>query len=192
MALTRTLTRRSFLLSAPSAGLLAACAPMSNGVGNDNAAKIDARVDKTRDYMLASFPSARDLAAKAKGILYMPLVTDAGFVFFGGSYGQGALRVNGATVDYYSATSASFGLQIGAQQYAHVLFFLTDAALAEFRRSSGWVAGANIRYATPTQGGTLGKDTTEVQKPVVAYVFGQQGLIVGASLQGTKYSRIIP
>jgi len=165
---------------------------MSNGVGNDNAAKIDARVDKTRDYMLATFPSARDLAAKAKGILYMPLVTDAGFIFLGGSYGQGALRVNGATVDYYSATSASVGLQLGAQQYAHVLFFLTDAALSEFRHSSGWVAGANVRYATPEQGGTLGKDTTEVQKPVVAYIFGQQGLILGASLKGTKYTRIIP
>lgn len=187
------LTRRSFLLSAPSVGFLAACSStMGNGVGNENAAQIDARVDKTRDYMLASFPSARELAQKAKGILYMPLVTDAGFVFFGGSYGRGALRINGATVDYYSAASASLGLQLGAQQYAHVLFFLTDAVLQDFRRSSGWVAGANVRYATLDQGAMLAKDTTEMQTPVVAYVFGQQGLILGASLQGTKYTRIIP
>ena len=192
MALKDHLTRRSFLLSVPSAGLLAGCSSLGNGVGNSNAAEIDARVDKTRDYMLATYPSTRDLRAKAKGILYMPLVTEAGFIFLGGSYGRGALRINGATVDYYSATSASVGLQLGAQQYAHVLFFLTDAALADFRRSSGWVAGANIRYATPDQGATLSKDTTEMQQPVVAYIFGQQGLIVGASLQGTKYTRIIP
>jgi len=28
--------------------------------------------------------------------------------------------------------------------------------------------------------------------PVVAFVFGQAGLIAGASIAGTKYTRIIP
>ena len=64
----------------------------------------------------------------------MPLVTEAGFGF-GGSYGRGALRIEGVTVDYYSATKATFGFQIGAQQYAHALFFMTPEALEEFRRS---------------------------------------------------------
>ncbi len=63
----------------------------------------------------------------------MPLVTEAG-LFFGGAYGRGALRIDNVTVDYYSTTKATYGLQIGAQQYAHALFFMTDSALAEFRR----------------------------------------------------------
>jgi lipid-binding SYLF domain-containing protein len=192
MTLTRdSLTRRSFLLTVPAAGLLAACSQsLGNGVGTENAAQIDARVDRTRDYLFSTYPGTQDLSQQARGVLYMPLVTEAGF-FFGGSYGRGALRINDVTVDYYSATTASVGFTFGAQQYAHALFFMTDAALENFRRSSGWVAGADLKYATPDQGGSIGAATTQLD-PVVALVFGQQGLIVGASLAGTKYTRIIP
>ncbi|MFV0408291.1 MAG: twin-arginine translocation pathway signal, partial [Paracoccus sp. (in: a-proteobacteria)] len=35
-------------------------------------------------------------------------------------------------------------------------------------------------------------DTITVQQPVVAMIFGQSGLMAGASIAGTKYSRIIP
>ena len=187
-----TYDRRRFLtvMAAPMA--LAACnSPiLGNGVGSNGAAKIDARVDATRDYLYSRYPGTKELAASAKGVLFLPLVTEVGFGI-GGSFGRGALRIKDVTVDYYSATGASFGLQIGAQQYAHALFFLTEDGLANFRRSNGWVAGAGIHYATPDEGGSIGKDTTELD-PVVALIFGQQGLIAGATLQGVKYSRIIP
>lgn len=181
------ISRRNFLVTAGATAGLAAC---SNGVGGDGGQKLDARVDATRDFLFNRYPGTRDLAKSSFGVLYMPLITEAGFGI-GGSYGQGALRINDVTVDYYSSAKATFGLQIGAQQYAHALFFLTEAALGDFRRSSGWAAGADVRYATPDQGASLGKDTTELS-PVVALVFGQSGLIAGATLSGTKYTRIIP
>jgi lipid-binding SYLF domain-containing protein len=179
-------TRRGVMLGL-GAGLLAGCA---NGVGSNGAAQIDARVDATQQFLFSRYPGTADLAQQAAGVLYMPLVTEAGFGF-GGSYGRGALRIGGATVDYYSATKATVGFQIGAQQYAHALFFMTPAALEEFRRSPGWAASADIRYATPEQGASIGKETTELD-PVIALVFGQQGLIAGATLGGVKYTRIIP
>ena len=187
-----TYDRRQFLAFLAAPMTLAACnSPiLGNGVGSNGATKIDARVDATRDYLYSRYPGTRELASTAKGVLFMPLVTEVGFGI-GGSYGRGALRINDVTVDYYSAASASIGFQIGAQQYAHALFFLTEDALANFRRGNGWVAGAGIRYATPDQGGSIGKDTTELD-PVVALIFGQQGLIAGVTLQGVKYSRIIP
>lgn len=181
------LTRRGLVLAGGAATLLAAC---GNGVGSGGAAQIDARVDATRDFLFNTYPGTRDLAQQAAGVLFMPLITEAGLIY-GGGYGRGALRVGGVTVDYYSATKATFGLQIGAQQYAHALFFMTEAALGQFRRSPGWAAGADLRYATPQQGASLGKETTELE-PVIALVFGQQGLIAGATLAGTKYTRIIP
>ena len=182
------ITRRGVIVGGGSAALLtAAC---GNGIGSSGAVKIDARVDATQSYLFDRYPGTRDLAARAAGVLYMPLVTEAGLIW-GGSYGRGALRIAGATVDYYSATKASVGLQIGAQQYAHALFFMTEPALAEFRRSSGWAAAADLRYATPDEGASIGKATTEID-PVIALVFGQQGLIAGASLAGVKYTRIIP
>ncbi|NPD15665.1 twin-arginine translocation pathway signal [Xinfangfangia sp. D13-10-4-6] len=182
------LTRRALLAGAGSATLLtAAC---GNGVGSNGAAQIDARVDATQNYLFGRYPGTRELASRANGVLYMPLMTEAGFVW-GGAFGRGALRIQGATVDYYSATKASVGLQIGAQQYAHALFFMTPSAMEEFRRSSGWAASADLRYATPEEGASIGKATTE-SEPVIALIFGQQGLIAGATLAGVKYTRIIP
>ncbi|SHM19089.1 Lipid-binding SYLF domain-containing protein [Roseovarius litoreus] len=183
------LTRRAFTLGAMAGTpLLAAC---GNGVGSNNAQKIDARVDTTLNYLYTQYPNTRDLAAKSTGMLVMPLVTEAGFLF-GGGYGRGALRINNTTVDYYSATKGSVGLQIGAQQFAHVLFFMTEDALERFRRSSGWVAGADIEYVFNDRGENIRADTTTSTAPVVAVIFGQAGAMAGASLEGIKYTRIIP
>lgn len=186
---THAITRRSFALGAlAGTGVLAAC---GNGIGNNNGTRIDARVDATLSEMYSSFPNTVDLANKANGLLVMPLVTEAG-LGLGGAFGRGALRVGGATVDYYSVAKASGGLQIGAQQYAHVLFFMTDQALGDFRRSSGWAAGADIEYVVSDRGDSVAADTTTVLSPVLAAVFGRAGLRVGATLEGTKYTRIIP
>ncbi|WP_298835953.1 YSC84-related protein [uncultured Roseobacter sp.] len=183
------ISRRGFTLMAlAGTAVTAAC---GNGIGSPGGAQIDARVDATLQQMYAAYPNTRNLAEKANGILVMPLVTEAGFGF-GGAYGQGALRVNDITVDYYSTTKITGGLQIGAQQYAHVLFFMTEDALAGFRRSSGWAAGGDIEYVVSDQGDGVSANTTTALAPVIAAVFGRAGLRVGATLQGTKYSRIIP
>ena len=181
-------SRRGFTL-ALGAGLLAA--GCGNGVGSNGAARIDARVDATLNALYRDYPGTVSLRDKSTGILVMPLVTEAG-LGLGGAYGRGALRVRNATVDYYSVTKASGGLQIGAQQYAHVLFFMTEEALASFRRSPGWTAGANVEYAIPEGGETLAAETLTSTSPVIAVIFGQSGLRLGATLEGSKYTRIIP
>ncbi len=180
--------RRAVLTGAAAMLALSAC---GNGVGSEGATKLDARVEATLSYLDNTYPGTRDLREKSVGMLVMPLVTEAG-LGVGASYGRGALRVNDITVDYYSAAQASFGLQIGAQQYAHVLYFMTEEALAEFRTSSGWAAGADVEYVANDRGGNLSAETTTVLAPVIAIVFGQAGLLAGASVEGTKYTRIIP
>lgn len=157
------------------------------GIGS--AAGIERRVDVTRDYLLSAYPEAAPMVQNARGVLYMPLVTEVA-LGPGGSYGEGALRVNGQTVDYYSAAQASVGLQAGAQQYAHALIFNSDAALAAFRASPGWTAGADAFYALPSGGIAAGIDTLTATHPVVAMIFGQAGLMAGAAIEGTKYTRI--
>ena len=183
------LTRRSFAFGAlATTGLTAAC---GNGVGSSGAATIDARVDATLNQMYSLYPNTITLSEKATGMLVMPLVTEAGFMF-GGGYGRGALRIDGATVDYYSTIKGNAGLQIGVQQYAHVLFFMTEDALSGFRRASGWTAGADIGYVVKDKGDTLATDTNSLTSPILAAIFGQAGLQIGASLEGSKYTRIIP
>lgn len=183
------LTRRGFgLMALAGLSLTAAC---GNGVDSKGAATIDARVSATLTEMYRQFPNTRTLADKSTGMLIMPLVTEAGFGF-GGAYGRGALQVNEATVDYYSTTKVSGGLQIGAQQYAHVLFFMTEDALGDFRRGAGWTAGAGLEYVISDKGDSISADTDTLLSPVLAAIFGQAGLRVGATLEGSKYTRIIP
>ena len=180
--------RRALLSGAAATFALSAC---GNGIGSSGGATIDARADAALNFLDTNFPGTRDLRDKAVGMLVMPLITEASFGV-GGTFGRGALRVNDVTVDYYSAAQASIGFQIGAQQFAHVLYFMTEEALADFRTSSGYAAGADVKYALNDQGGNLSTDTTTILSPVIAVVFGQAGLIAGASLEGTKYTRIIP
>lgn len=182
------ISRRGLLAGGGAALALAGC---SNAVGNNGAAQLDARVDQTHQFLMQTYPSAAQMIQNARGVLYMPLMTSAA-LGIGGAYGQGALRIGGATVDYYSATRASLGLQAGAQQYAHVLIFQTEPALAAFRAAPGWVAEADAYYAVPQGGMAMGADTVTTQHPVVALIFGQSGLMAGASIAGTKYTRIIP
>ncbi len=182
------ISRRLFVAGALAPLALAAC---SNGIGSQGAAEIDARATAALDYLYRTYPDTQGLAQRASGILVMPLMTKIG-LGLGGTYGRGVLRVGNTTVDYYSAASASAGIQIGAQQYSHVLFFMTPDALADFRASPGWVAGAGVDYAIAGEGETLLADTTTSMSRVIAVIFGQSGLRVGATIEGTKYTRIIP
>ena len=183
------ITRRGLIAGLGGTGVvLAGC---GNPVGGPGPDILDARVDAMRDFLFQRYPGTRELDENAHGVLYMPLVTEGG-LFLGGAYGRGALRIGGVTVDYYSATRASVGFQIGAQQYAHALFFMSREALEDFRASEGWAVSADVRYATPEGGAAAGMDTITRQTPIIALVFGQAGLIAGASLSGVRYARIVP
>lgn len=157
----------------------------------EDAEKIDARVDVTLNQLYAQYPNVRDLSSRAAGILVIPLVTEAGF-FWGGGYGRGALRVNGQTQDYYSTASAGYGFQFGAQQYSHALFFMTEQSLEDFRISPGWALSGDAEYTLLSGGESLRAETTTALAPVIAVVFGQSGLKFGVSIEGQKYTRIIP
>ncbi len=184
-----SLSRRGFMLA--SGASLVGLSACGNGIGGRGPETIDARVDSTLAEMYRQYPNTVSLAQKANGMLVMPLITEAG-LGFGGAYGRGALRVGDVTVDYYSVLKGSGGFQIGAQQFAHVLFFMTEQALSDFRKSPGWAAGADLEYVISNRGDSLSAETTTVFSPVLAAVFGRAGLRVGATLEGTKYTRIIP
>jgi lipid-binding SYLF domain-containing protein len=178
-------TRRAFLVGTASS--VAAC---GNGIGNSRGAKIDYRTELAMQQMFDELPGTRDLADRAAGMLVMPTITKAGFGF-GAAYGEGALLIGGAPVDYYSIAQGTYGFQIGLQQYAHTVFFMNQDSLANFRSSNGWQIGADAEYVFKNDGDNVGVDTTELRSPVVAAIYGRAGLSVGATLEGTKYSRII-
>lgn len=127
----------------------------------------------------------------AKGVLVMPNITKAGFVV-GGKYGQGALRVGGKTVGYYSLTEGSVGWQIGAEKYDMVILFMTDEALKKFRSSKGWEAGVDAEITLIEVGADVSVETLRSQHPVAGFVFDQKGLMGGVSVKGAKFTKINP
>lgn len=186
----KNLTRRSFIATSALAGGAALAGCTSDGQITGTAGQIDGHVDAALDEMYNTFSGSQAFAENAVGMLVIPNITKAG-LFLAGSYGEGALLIGGATVDYFSFASASFGLQIGAQQSTQVLFFLTSEALRNFRISDGFQVGLNAEIVAEDRGSNFSVSSTTSNKPILGIVFGQQGLIVGASLEGAKYSRLV-
>lgn len=175
-------SRRHFIAAA-------ALAPVAGVAAARGGAEIDARVDRALREMRARVGGAADLEAAAKGVLMMPNIIKGGFIF-GGAYGEGALRVDDATEAYYSFAAATFGFQLGVQRIRYALFFMTDRALDQFRRADGWTVGADAEVTFPGDGLNIRLDSQTQARPVIGVVFGQDGLMAGASFQGAKFSRI--
>ncbi|RDK03060.1 BPSL1445 family SYLF domain-containing lipoprotein [Paraburkholderia lacunae] len=193
--------RRQFITTTgvvlATAGLgLAGCtttSPSSSASDSANAGKrdtINAGVDSTLERLYANVAGSRELVSKAHGVLVFPSVISAGF-WFGGQYGEGALRVGGNTAGYYSTVAGSFGLQIGAQSKALIFLFMTQDALDKFLGSQGWAAGVDATVAVLKVGANGAIDTSTATSPVQAFVLTNGGLMAGVSLGGTKISRLI-
>ena len=179
-------TRRGFIATA-GASLTTACA---GGTESRKRFKIDANVDAALRQMESEIPFTASLLDNAVGTLVMPKISKGGLIF-GGSYGEGSLLVGSAPVDYYNIVAGSWGLQIGVQQVAQVLFFMDENALQKFRSKPGWTLGADLEYTLIDNADTAGLDSNTIRDGVYSVVFGQAGLLVGVSLEGSKYNRIV-
>ncbi|PXW16476.1 BPSL1445 family SYLF domain-containing lipoprotein [Paraburkholderia caballeronis] len=191
--------RRNFVLkvaAAVAAGslVLSGCTmtPGSDNTASTDISKrrsIDANVDATLTRLFSTVAGSRELVAKARGVLVFPSVLQAGFIV-GGQYGEGALRVGGSSVGYYSTVSGSFGLQAGAQSKAVIFLFMTQDALDKFRSSDGWSVGADASVALVKVGANGAVDTNTATSPVEVFVLTNAGLMGDVSLAGTKVTRL--
>ena len=150
---------------------------------------VDASYHETLDRLYSSTPGSRELVAKARGVLVFPRVISAGLVV-GGAYGEGQLREHGRVEGYYRTTTGSIGWQIGAQSRAIVILFMTDDSLQRFMASKGWSGGADASVAVLTAGANGAIDANAAQAPTSAFIMTNAGLMAGATLQGTKITRI--
>jgi lipid-binding SYLF domain-containing protein len=155
------------------------------------AAEIEAKAAQALSQCYATLPACKALGAKSVGILIFPDVTKAA-IGIGGSYGEGVLKAGGKTEAFYTTKSASLGLSIGAQERSEVIMFMTPAALAEFRNSSGWEVGGSASVAVIDQGKSGSVDTETFKDPVVGFIFGEKGLMADLSFEGAKIERFTP
>jgi lipid-binding SYLF domain-containing protein len=155
------------------------------------AAEIDRDVKVALADLYNQSETAKDFGRVAKGILVFPDVYKAGFLV-GAAFGDGALLKNGRTAGYYRTIEGSYGLQIGAQSFGYVLFFMKDEALEYLDKSEGWEIGVGPSLVIVDKGFAGSMTTTTAKDDIYAFFFDQKGIMGGLGLKGTKVTQINP
>lgn len=169
-------------------GFIAAFA-MSGAAGAASMEKIDRKVNNALVAFREDVRGADAVLAKAVGVLVFPSVKKAG-IGIGGEYGEGALRIGGRSVAYYSTAAGSIGFQLGAQSRRQIFVFLEQNALDKFRASENWEVGVDGSVTVVTVGAGGQIDATKLNQPIVAFIFDSKGLMYNLALEGSKITRI--
>ncbi len=143
------------------------------------------------DNLYRTSPSAVALSKNARAILVFPNIVKAGLIF-GGSFGEGVLLKSGAANGYFNSFSASWGLQAGAESYGYAVFLMSNKAVSYLGRSDGWEIGTGPTVVVVDEGVAKNLTTSTLKSDAYAFIFNQQGLMAGLTIEGTKITRIHP
>jgi lipid-binding SYLF domain-containing protein len=172
-----TLTRRRL-----AAGLATTFLPV--------AAAFAAPTSDPEDDRIAGDPVARVLNEKAVAVLVFPKIVKVGFLL-GGAYGEVALRKGDKTLGYYNSAAASiYGLQAGVQWFGYALFFMNADAPKYLDSSQGFEIGVVPSVIVVDQGLAKKFSSTTLTQDVYAFIFGQNGLMAGLGIEGSKITKI--
>ena len=170
----------------------------ANGlVTNVNSASVDpeALAQESRRalaFLYKTNPEARQLGARAKGILVFPEITKGGFML-GGMGGNGALvSHDGGVREFYQTGGLSYGFQAGVQKYGYALFLMDNEAFKNLNDSDGWEIGSSPTLVVLDQGVSGSLSTATLNSSTYAVFFNQRGLMGGLGLQGSKITRLHP
>jgi lipid-binding SYLF domain-containing protein len=173
--------------------MFAAASIVSMSVMNQASAATAEDLDKDSRQALQTLyktePVAETLSRTAKAVLVFPNIVKAGLVF-GGSYGEGELIEGSKVVDYYNSVTGSWGLQAGAQSYGYAVFLMTDKAIRYVKETKGWEIGVGPTVVVVDEGVAKNLSTSSLKDDAYAFIFSQQGLMAGVSIEGTKISKI--
>ncbi|MND96992.1 hypothetical protein D3C80_892990 [compost metagenome] len=179
---------RSFLAIILATVALAS-ASLLNNASAATAEDLNADSKQALQILYKAHPFAETISRNAKAVLVFPKIIKAGLVF-GGSYGEGVL-MRGSKVDgYYNSVTGSWGLQAGAQSYAYAVFLMTEKAVNYVSETKGWEIGVGPTVVVVDEGMAKNLSSSTLKDDAYAFVFDQQGLMAGVSIEGTKISLI--
>ncbi|MBP7712588.1 MAG: twin-arginine translocation pathway signal protein [Gammaproteobacteria bacterium] len=179
------LTRILFGLAA--AALFALALP----VAADTAADIERESRAALANLYRTVPAAKLLGEKASAVLVFPDIIKGGLLI-GGHYGKGTLFKADQAQGFYSSKAVSYGLQAGVQTFGYALLFVNESALKYLDKSEGWELGIGPSLVVVDEGVAKNISTTTARDDVYAFIFGQEGLMLGIGIQGSKITRIHP
>ena len=83
-------------------------------------------------------------------------------------------------------------MQAGAQSYGYIVFLMSGSAVKYIHDTQGWEIGTGPTVVVVDQGIAKNLSTSTLKDDAYAFIFNQQGLMAGISIEGTKISRINP
>jgi len=160
-------------------------------MAEDSKRKINRDADKTLTKFYKEVSGSKRYLERAKGYVVFTDVKEAGF-FIGGRYGEGVLRVGGVSKAYYSITSASVGMQMGAQQYSLVIAFTTNAALNKFITDDDWDTDIDVNMAVIDWNAEEEADDVDFGTGAIGFILDSKGMMGNFTFEGTEFDRITP
>jgi lipid-binding SYLF domain-containing protein len=156
--------------------------------GPDQQATVDHALGTLQDLRHdKEFGTAKELMRTARAVMIAPRIFKAGF-FFGGEGGSAVLMVRGrhgwSDPAFYTIASATFGLQIGAQESEMILFIQSQRALEAVMRDH-FKVGANAGIAVATLGSNVqGATTANAGADIIVWA-SSSGAYAGITLDGS-------
>lgn len=152
--------------------------------------QLEGRVDESLAEFDAVVTNSEEVIDAAAGVLVCPRIKKIG-LGLGIEQGTCALQIDDKTVEYWRASSASFGLTAGVQVNGLVMAFMEKDALDEFRQySRGFEVGVTGSVAVMKKGAGSTVSVAQLTDPIVAWVYGQQGLMADLSLEGSTFKKL--
>jgi lipid-binding SYLF domain-containing protein len=156
--------------------LLAGCA----AAPSDNARIADARASLA--HFIDQDPGLQPWVDNAFGYAVFPSVGKGGF-WVGGSYGRGIVFERAEPIGRTRIIQGTVGAQIGAQNFAQVIFFEDEVALRNFQRGN-FEFSAQATAIVVKAGAAA---TTSYDGGVAVFIMTKSGLRVEASVGGQKF-----
>ena len=160
------------------------------GFSTEDASELEAEAAAAVARFQSETTGSEALLNNAKAILVCPKITKGGFII-GVEGGKCVMRENGKTIDYYANRAGKFCWLAGIQWYSLILVFNDQATLDKFRTGErDWEVGVDASVAVAKVGASGSLDTTNLKEPVVAYTFGEKGLMADLSLEGAVFKKL--
>jgi lipid-binding SYLF domain-containing protein len=154
-------------------------------------ADLNRDADQALQMLYRTNPAAAAISKQAVAVLVFPNIVKAGLIF-GGAFGEGELKQGPKIDGYYNSFTGSWGLQAGAQSYGYAVFLMNDRAVRYIHETHGWEIGVGPTVVVVDEGIAKNLSTSTLKDDAYAFIFDQQGLMAGLSIEGTKISRIKP
>ncbi len=127
-------------------------------------------------------PGLASFFDKAAGYAIIPSVGEGGFII-GGQHGEGLVYEKGNAVGKVKVSEVSVGAQVGGGAFSEIVFFETEEALKDFKKSK-WDMSAKAKANVAASGVAA---NAKYEQGIAVFTLPKKGAMVAAAIGGQKF-----